>query len=243
MIRSYIALDLETTGLSPKEDRIIEVAAVRVENGVAQDQYTTLVNPGIMLETRITELTGITDEMVRNAPAIEDILKEVLAFCGGLPLLGHNIAFDYSFLKQAAINQGLPFEAEAADTLKLCRQYMPETERKNLGAACEFYGVSLTGAHRALADAMGAHLLYEKLFALYGEGHEDRFMAVPLHYNAKRVQPATKRQKEYLQDLIKYHRIDVTVQMEYLSRSEASRMIDRIILNYGRLYSSHKKDG
>ena len=216
MIRSYIALDLETTGLSPKEDRIIEIAAVKVENGVIRDRYVTLVNPGRLLEARITELTGITDEMIREAPVMEEILEEVLEFCGGLPLLGHNITFDYSFLKQAAINQKRSFEAEAVDTLKLCRRYMPEEEKKNLGAACAFYGIDLSGAHRALADAMGAHLLYEKLAALYGAGHEECFAAVPLNYKAKRVQPATKRQKEYLQDLLKCHRIDVTVQIEHL---------------------------
>ena len=77
----------------------------------------TLVNPGRQLGERITVLTGITDDMVKDAPAIEDMIGDVVRFCGNLPLLGHNILFDYAFLKRAAVNSGLDFEREGIDTL------------------------------------------------------------------------------------------------------------------------------
>ena len=138
MTDSYIALDLETTGLEPKKEKITEIAALKVEHGQITGRFVTLVNPKRPLTERVVELTGITDDMLKDAPVIEDIIGEVLEFIGNLPLLGHNIRFDYSFLKQAAVNQKMEFECEAVDTLKLCRKLMPEQEKKNLGNACTY---------------------------------------------------------------------------------------------------------
>ena len=112
---------------------------------------------------------------------------------------------------------------------------MPAGEPKNLGAACAWYGISQTEAHRAQADAVSAHLLYQKLLGQYGMERPELFAPRPLEIRVKREQPATKRQKDYLRDLSKYHRINVTVQIDSLSRSEASRMIDQIISQYGRM--------
>ena len=132
MTDSYIALDLETTGLEPKKEKITEIAALKVEHGQITGRFVTLVNPKRPLTERVVELTGITDDMLKDAPVIENIIGEVLGFIGDLPLLGHNIRFDYSFLKQAAVNQKMEFECEAVDTLKVCRKLMPEQEKKNL---------------------------------------------------------------------------------------------------------------
>ena len=137
----YIAVDLETTGLDAKRDRIIEIGAVRVENGQKTASFHTMINPRRALEERIVRLTGISDEMVENAPDIGDKIGEFLDFCGQLPLLGHHVIFDYSFLKRAAVNQGLEFERAGLDTLQLCRRFMPQEEKKNLEAACSFFGI------------------------------------------------------------------------------------------------------
>lgn len=163
MTDSYIALDLETTGLEPKKEKITEIAALKVEHGQITGRFVTLVNPKRPLTERVVELTGITDDMLKDAPVIDDIIGEVLEFIGNLPLLGHNIRFDYSFLKQAAVNQKMEFECEAVDTLKLCRKLMPEQEKKNLGNACTYYKIEQPLAHRAEADALSAHFLYQKL--------------------------------------------------------------------------------
>ena len=125
MTNSYIALDLETTGLEARLDKITEIAALRVVDGRVEERFVTLVNPGRQLGERITVLTGITDDMVKDAPAIEDMIGDVVRFCGNLPLLGHNILFDYAFLKRAAVNSGLDFEREGIDTLGICRLFMP----------------------------------------------------------------------------------------------------------------------
>jgi len=93
-IQDFVVLDLETTGLSVKEDQILEIGAVKVQGGEVTASYETFVNPGRKVPERITELTGIRDEMIANAPDVETAVRGFLDFCGGLPLLGHNILFD-----------------------------------------------------------------------------------------------------------------------------------------------------
>ncbi len=234
-MNSYIAIDIETTGLEPKLDKITEIAALKVLRGQVTDRFVTLVNPGRRLGPRIVELTGITDEMVAGAPDIGAVIGPLTAFCGDLPILGHNVIFDYGFLKRAAVNAGLEFEREGIDTLGLCRCFMPAGNKKNLAAACGFYNISQAQAHRAEADALSAHLLFQELLSRYSGKEQELFTPKSLFYKAKRDQPATKRQKDYLRDLIKCHRIDITVQIDSMGRSEVSRMIDQIISQYGRM--------
>ena len=235
MMNSYIALDLETTGLEAKQEKITEIAAIKIIDGAVAGQFVTLVNPMRRLGMHITRLTGITDEMLKDAPPIEDVIGDAVEFFGDLPLLGHNIMFDYSFLKHAAVNSRLEFEKEGLDTLMLCRAFMPGDMKRKLSWACTYAQLSQSAAHRAQADAEAAHRLYQELLKLHSQDRPELFTSKPLIYKAKREQPATKRQKEYLQDLVKCHRIDITVQIDDISRSEASRMIDTIISQYGRI--------
>ncbi len=248
---SYAAIDLETTGLNPKTDKIIEIAAIRVIDGQIAAEKRTFVSPHRTLDDRIRSLTGIDDGMLADAPDIGQVIGEYIAFADGLPLLGHNIRFDYSFLKHAAVNSGLEFEKEGIDTLRLCRALMPEEIPKSLGSACGYFQVQLKSAHRAMGDARAAHELYQAIRKRYGAaddaaGDESAgaapvsaaaklFCPRPLIYKVKREQPATKRQKEVLRELAKYHRINLTVDIDYLSRNEASRWTDIIIAQYGRI--------
>ena len=107
---TYVALDLETTGLSPAADRILEIGAVKVIGGQIKETYETLVNPERKISRRIEELTGITDEMAAGGMDTRKAVTELVEFCEGLPLLGHNILFDYGFVRQNAMNWKLPFE-------------------------------------------------------------------------------------------------------------------------------------
>lgn len=229
----YIAIDLETTGLDAKRDKIIEVGAIRVQEGMETARYHSLVNPHRKLESRVQELTGIRDEMVEAAPDIGDIIAGIVDFCEGLPLLGHHVIFDYGFLKRAAVNHGIAFEKSGIDTLKLCRRLMPEGESKSLAAACAFFKIERKGAHRALKDAEDAHRLYQVLMRRFLD-RKEIFAAEPMIYKVKKEQPASKKQKEDLRYLLKYHKIDVPVEIDYLSRNEASRLKDQIISQYGR---------
>ena len=132
MYDTYVSIDLETTGLNPKRDRIIEIGAIRVEQGEITGEFSTFVNPGRKLEERITELTGIRDEDLAEAPELDEIFPKLLEFMGDLPLLGHSILFDYSFLKKAAVDRKLIFERSAVDTLKIARKYLPDLPHRNL---------------------------------------------------------------------------------------------------------------
>lgn len=136
---SYIAIDLETTGLNPKAERIIEIGAARVEDGTVVQTYSTFVNRSGSGCAASRELTGICDDDLKDAPVLDTVLPELLAFCGELPLLGHHVIFDFSFLKRAAVNRKYTFEHAGLDTLKICRHFMPEEEKKNLAAACPVF--------------------------------------------------------------------------------------------------------
>lgn len=228
MTDSYISIDLETTGLEPKKDKIIEIGALRVEKGRITDTFSTFVNPGCKLEERITELTGICDEDLKEAPGIQEVLPELLEFMGDLPILGHSILFDFSFLKRAAVNEKIVFEKNAIDTLKIARKYLPELESRSLDYLCNYYQIPHQ-AHRALEDAKATHLLYGRLAeAFYDKEWGGLFQPVPLHYQVKRDTPATKAQKEQLVRLLEQKQITLPVEIERLTRSEASRYVDKI---------------
>jgi len=152
-----------------------------------------------------------------------------------LPLLGHNILFDYSFIKQAAINARLDFEKEAWDTLKIARKALPDLESRSLEALCGYYQIPREHAHRAMDDVLETLALFRKLEEGFSEDHPEWFAAAPLKAKMKREVPATEAQKKYLADLIRYHELDLEPEWGALTKSRASRMIDQIILAHGRM--------
>ncbi len=234
MINSYISIDLETTGLNPKQDKIIEIGAIKVVEGKIVDTFSALVNPGRKLEERIIELTGINQEQVDEASEIELVLPKLIEFLGDLPLLGHRILFDYSFLKKAAVNQRLSFEKQGIDTLRIARVFLPQLEHRTLEYLCKYYQIPHT-AHRAIGDAEATSRLYQLLAKQYYVQDSKIFAPQPLNYSVKRETPATKPQKERLQRLVELHQLTVDYDIEKLTRSEASRYTDQILARYGRL--------
>lgn len=233
MIHSYVCIDLETTGLNPKLDKIIEIGAVKVIEGQKVDTFSAYVNPGRQLEERIVELTGITQKQVDQAQDITQILPGLMVFLEDLPLLGHRILFDYSFLKKAAVNQKLSFEKQGIDTLRIARCFLPQLEHRTLEYLCKYYEIPHL-AHRASEDAEATSKLYQRLVAEFYAQDSRPFQLQPLIYNAKKETPATKAQKERLQRLIAQHDVKADYDIEKLTRSEASRYADKIIEQYGR---------
>ena len=223
-MQSYVSIDLETTGLNPKTDKIIEIGAVKIEQGEVKETFSSFVHPGRRLEERIVELTGIRDEELADAPVIDEVFPELQKFLGELPLLGHSILFDYSFLKKAAVNLGQKF-----DTLKLARKYLPDLESRRLDFLCEYYQIP-HHAHRALADAEATDRLYRCLREHFYVPEEGLFQPAPLIYNVKKDQPASKLQKEKLYRLREQHKLIMDVEIERLTRSEASRLTDKILM-------------
>lgn len=235
MTDNYTALDLETTGLDPKKDKIIEVGAVRVRNGRITDCFQSLIDPGVMLPDKITQLTGITQEELAAAPGPEQVIPELLAFLGDDVILGHSVMFDYSFLKKEAVNQGLwktEQNAMGLDTLKLARVLLPELPSRRLTDLCAYYQIE-HHAHRALGDAESTAGLYQLFIREFYE-REQLFEPFPLVYKIKRQSPARPHQKEKLYSLLAEHKIVPDYDVERLTRNEASRLIDQICFTYGR---------
>lgn len=235
MCRNYVALDIETTGLRPEQDEIIEIGAVRYREGVPVETYSSLIKPNSMVSSRITEITGITNEMVKNERPCEVVLPEFLAFVGEEDIIGHNVRFDYSFLKAHAYKQKKGFDNKAIDTLYLAKKLHTDLESRALGAMCSHYGIINEHAHRAYDDAKACAELYEKMYNQFGETYTELFQAKTIIYKVKKEESITSRQKFYLNDLVKYHKINLEMPVDSLTKSDASRLIDKIILNYGRI--------
>lgn len=232
----FTAIDIETTGLSPKKEKIIEIGAVRYEDGVQTAAFSTLVHPqNAGLPERITGLTGITEEMLKDAPQEAEAMHALLRFLDGEQiLLGHNIPFDYSFLKAAAERLGEEFAYQGIDTLALARQCRPELQSRTLAAMCEEYAITTECAHRAEEDAVAAAKLYFHLWEQFSETHGEHFLPKPLEYRPQKTEPATARQRSYLKALIASHGLSLVPDYEILTKSEASRLIDKILSKYGR---------
>lgn len=153
IIMTFVIVDLETTGLSPYKHSITEIAAVRFNWTTVIDSFQTLVNPERHIPTFITRLTGISNEMVENAPIIKDILPEFISFLGEDIFVAHNISFDLWFLNHARYHHFESyFPNSTLCTRKLARQLVPEVPKRNLGFLCEYFGITNTRAHRALSD-------------------------------------------------------------------------------------------
>lgn len=165
MLDAFVVIDLETTGLSPRQNEIIECGLVLVEGGRVKDTFHSLVRPKNRLPVGIRRLTGLTDEDFRDSPGIEEVLPRILNFVAGFPLVGHNVTFDRDFLEASAGRLSNP----AFDTLELARIVFPFSPGFSLGDLCRHLGIANEREHRALADALAAAALYERLVAALKE--------------------------------------------------------------------------
>jgi len=186
MSRTYVALDLETTGLDADRDAIIEVGAVKFHNDEVLDTFSTFVRPGRPIPLPITELTGIRDEDVAGAPGLHDVLSRLARFVGQQPIVGHSVNFDLSFLRR----HSRLFENEHLDTFELAGVLVPHAERYSLKALAKMLGIEMKQAHRALDDAQATYRLFRILLRraatqpprllkeIIGHGERARWLAV-----------------------------------------------------------------
>ena len=149
----FVVFDIETTGFSAEKNKIIEFGAVKVENGVITDRFSTFVNPEVPIPYRIQQLTSIKDEMVLDAPTIESVLPEFIKFCEGSILVAHNAGFDTGFVKVNCQRQGFPFDYTFVDTLGISRMLYSDHAKHTLDAICKVLGIPFEGHHRAVNDA------------------------------------------------------------------------------------------
>ncbi len=163
---TYVVFDLETTGFSPIKDKIIEIGAVKVENGVITDNYSTFVNPGVPIPFEITQLTSITDQMVMDSPGIESILPEFLSFVGDAVLVAHNASFDVGFIEQNCRYQDITPDFTSVDTVALARILLPTLSKFKLNVVAKALGISQEHHHRAVDDARVTAEIYVKFIRM-----------------------------------------------------------------------------
>ena len=150
---TYVVFDLETTGFSPIKDKIIEIGAVKVEHGEITEKFSTFVNPKIPIPFQITQLTSITDQMVMDAPDIENVLPHFLEFIGDAALVAHNASFDVSFIEQNCRYQDIQPDFTSVDTVALARILLPTLSKFKLNVVANALHISLENHHRAVDDA------------------------------------------------------------------------------------------
>ena len=187
----FIALDFETTGLQVETDRIIEVAAILFENGEPTKRFTTLVNPGIPIPELIEKITGITNQMVADAPREKDVVNDFFSFIGDLPIVAHNTPFDLSFLQAMASRYDKELlERKYYDTLTLSRAFLYFQPAHNLSAVSDYYNLSTESAHRAEYDTENCGQIFVELIeevASYNLDLISRIIALlkPFHVHNK----------------------------------------------------------
>ena len=234
-VTDYICLDLETTGLSPKTDRIIEIGAVKVRNGEVVERFHRLVDPRMEVAERIEELTGIKGKELAGQPLLEEVLPALEDFLEEDILIGHRISFDYAFLKRAFVNQKKSFDKQGVDTLRLARALVSDCTSKRLESLCQHFSISLNRAHRAQEDAEATAFLYQRLVEnYYREEVAELFRPQTLVFKLKKEGPITKAQLERLQRLIDKYEITPYAEIKSLTKNEASRYLDRIYAEHGR---------
>lgn len=160
---TYVVFDLETTGLESNKDEIIEIGACKIVDGRIDETFSTFVKPSKHIPREITEITGITDEMVSEAPAINYVLPDFYKFCYGAIMVGHNVSFDIGFIYAAGKKHAYEFDNKLMDTMEMARNKLPGLKNYKLKTIVEKLGIVLKDAHRAINDATATAKVFLKL--------------------------------------------------------------------------------
>ena len=168
-----IVLDTETTGLDHTKERMVEFAAIRLENGKMKDRFETLINPEQHIRKSSIAVHGITEEDVKDAPTEAEVMPMILDFIGDYPIVAHNAIFDYSFLNEASKRVfGKELENPRIDSQQMFREVFPDLESHGLDALSKKFSVDLINHHRAMADTMALALAYPKLKKLFNQKYD-----------------------------------------------------------------------
>ncbi len=166
---TYVVFDLETTGFSPVKDKIIEIGAVKVEKGKITEKFSSFVNPKVPIPFQITQLTSITDELVLEAPDIETVLPDFLAFIGDAALVAHNASFDVGFIEQNCRYQDIMPDFTYVDTVAMARILLPTLSKYKLNVVANALHISLENHHRAVDDAGATAEIFVKFIEMLRE--------------------------------------------------------------------------
>lgn len=201
-----IVLDTETTGLDYTKEKMVEFAAVRLENGKIKDEFQTLINPEQHIRKSSIAIHGITADMVADAPTEAEIMPKILEFIGDYPIVAHNAIFDYTFLNEASLRTtGQELTNTRIDTQQMFKEIYPDLESHGLEALTKRFHVELNNHHRAMADTMGLALSYPKLKKLYSQKYDWEMKQIEnveyLFERFLRIQNTVNTLQSELQDL------------------------------------------
>ena len=226
----YIVFDVETTGLDSQFNEIIEIGAIKVKDGKIIDNFNTLVKPEYEIDDFITDLTGITNEMVVHAPSIQEVLPKFLKYVESYILVGHNINFDINFVYDWALVLGLsPLTNNFVDTMRIGRRVLPELEHHRLIDLAEYFDIDTSGNHRALKDVYITNEVYGNLLQLIIEKYEnvEKFKnEIKKYSKGLRASDITTNNTEFDESNILYDKnIAITGTLEKMQRREAMQII------------------
>ncbi|MCD8378463.1 MAG: 3'-5' exonuclease [Candidatus Gastranaerophilales bacterium] len=161
---NYTVIDIETTGLSPEKNSIIELSAIKVRKNKIDGMFTELVKPSGSISSFISSLTGITNEMVKNTGKIENVLPHYIDFISNDIVLGHNVKFDIRFISKNLENYyNKQFRNQSTDTMRLSRKYCPNLQNHKLSALADYFNIDSKGHHRGLKDCEMTYYVYENI--------------------------------------------------------------------------------
>lgn len=239
---TFVVFDIETTGLSKETESITEIGAVKVVDGKIIDRFSTFVNPERPIPAEITKLTGITNEMVADAPVIPEILPKFLEFCQDAVLVAHNANFDTGFIRLNAERKcGIEVKNTVLDTLELSRALLPELKKHKLDIVCEQLGVSLEGHHRAVNDAEATAEVFLKFIdmlvekEIYKVDDINVFSSQTVNYKKLKAYHAIILAKDYvglrnLYELISLSHIDYYFRRPRIPKSKLIQHREGLIL-------------
>ena len=188
----YVVFDIETTGLKAEQGHIIEIGAVKVKGGEIIDRFSTFVNAGVTIPPNIVELTGITEDMIKDAPLAREVLAQFAAFTQGCVLVAHNASFDVGFVRVHGKRFSIAFDQPYADTLMLSRYLLWGAKNHKLNTVCEYLGISLEHHHRAVDDAEATAAVFLKFMErMQGMGLQE----IPVYTHDEEEETRGKRAK------------------------------------------------
>ena len=230
---SFVVLDLETTGLDPEYDEILEIGAIKIVNGEVVDTYNSLVKPPYEIDEFITELTGISNEMVQDAPSVEEILPSLMNFISDNIIVGHNVNFDINFIYDNLLNCGMDaIKNDYIDTLRISRRLFPDFKHHRLKDMANHYNISLDGSHRALQDVFITFKLFNHLkddfFEKYGslENYKVLFTRKSKQHPGLKASDITSSKTEFDEDNMFFDKnVVITGTLEKMLRKDAYQII------------------
>lgn len=239
---TYVVFDLETTGFSPIQDKIIEIGAVKVERGVITERFSTFVNPKIPIPFKITQLTSITDDMVVDAETIDVVLPKFLDFIGDAVLVAHNAGFDVSFIEQNCRYQEIEREFISLDTVALARVLLPTLSKYKLNVVAKALNISLENHHRAVDDAGATAEIFVRFVEMlkereidtlkelnqFGSMNPDAIRKLPSHHAVILAKNETGRVNLYR--LVSMSHLQYFSRMPRIPKSEFLRYRDGLII-------------